>query len=100
MKTRNASLIFAGGAVLGLSFALWFGAMEKGRAAQTNAAQPLQTQAGEIPQNDWSRLRIFTYPTGGTGIFDPATGKFYMYDSDLRNCYYVRELTVLGRQMR
>lgn len=52
--------------------------------------------AGQESQPDWSRLKIVTYPSGLTGFFDPATGKLYVYDSDVDECLMVRQLDRLG----
>ena len=87
MKTKNTSFIFACGALLGLSLALCLGAVEK-----------TKTAAPEPAKKDWSKLKFVAYPNGGTGIFDPDSGTIYVYDSDLQNCYLVRQITTLGER--
>jgi hypothetical protein len=84
MKKRNAGLLFTCGALFGLSIALCLGAVEK---------------ANQTPTKDWSQLKFVAYPNGGTGVFDPATGTMYVYDSDLRGCYLVRRINNLGQPM-
>ena len=49
---------------------------------------------------DWSRLKIVTYATGLTGFFDPDTGKLYVYDSNMANCFAIRELVALGEPLK
>jgi len=84
MKTSKAGLIFVCGMVLGLSLALCLGAADK---------------AAETPKSDWSHLKIFTYPSGSTGFFDPDSGRLYVYDVNLERCSFVRELKTLGQPM-
>jgi hypothetical protein len=52
------------------------------------------------PNQDWSKLKIVTYSSGLTGFFDPDTGKLYLYDSNLENCFAIRQLTKLGEPMK
>ena len=49
---------------------------------------------------DWSNLKIVAYPNGHMGFFDPATGKLYIYNSDLNNCVQTRQLSKLGQPIR
>ena len=84
MKKLNSLWPFLSGVVLGMSLLFGVGAASK----EIAPTRP-----------DWSRLKIFTYASGVTGLFDPATGRLYLYDSDLRNCYQVRQLTALGEPM-
>ena len=93
MKTRNAAWLFLAGAIAGLSLALCLGAAEK-KTEKPEAAKP------EPPKADWSHLKVVTYPSGTTGFFDPDTGKLYLYDVDLVQCFMVRELTALGAPLR
>lgn len=51
------------------------------------------------PPVDWSRLRIVSYASGLTGFFDPDTGNYYLYDSDMKKCFAARRLTELGKPM-
>jgi hypothetical protein len=80
MKTTKAGLLVGFGAMLGMCVALCIGAVEK-------------------PAKDWSQLKFFAYPNGGTGVFDPETATLYVYDSNLRGCYLVRRITTLGQPM-
>lgn len=82
MKKLNGKWLFGSGAIFGLSIALCLGAVEK---------QPVAA--------DWSRLKVVSYPNGGTGFFDPDTGTIYVYNSDLTRCYLVRKLGTLGQPM-
>ncbi len=84
MKTSKAGLIFVCGAVLGLSLALCLGAADK---------------AAEAQKTDWSRLKIYSYPAGTTGFFDPDAGTLYVYDINLERCLFVRELKTLGQPL-
>jgi len=84
MKKRNAVLLFICGMWLGISLALCLGATGK-------AANP--------PAKDWSRLKIVGFAGGTTGLFDPDTGRLYVYDIDLEKCFAIRELTTLGESM-
>ncbi len=51
-------------------------------------------------QQDWSRVTIVTYASGLTGFFDPKVGRLYVYDSDLENCFIIRELSELGEPLK
>jgi hypothetical protein len=86
MKKRNAGWLFGLGAICGLSVALCLGAVDK----------PVAT----APTPDWSRLKVVSYPNGGTGFFDPDTGTIYVYDSDLVRCYLIRKIGNLGAPLR
>lgn len=59
------------------------------RAAQ----QPVEAPA------DLSKVQIVTYSSGLTGFFEPGTGKLYIYDSSLKNCVAIRQLTSLGKPL-
>jgi hypothetical protein len=83
MKKRNAGW-FGFGAIFGLAMALCLGAVDK--------------QTPTPP--DWSRLKVVSYPNGGTGFFNPDTGTIYVYDSDLSRCYLIRKIGNLGAPMR
>jgi len=54
----------------------------------------------DAPRSEWARLKLVAYPNGATGFFDPDTGIVYVYDSDLRNCYLIRQLQTLGKPMQ
>ncbi len=95
MKTRKAGLLFTSGVILGLALALGLGAAQKEKETPTKESQP-----AEMPKPDWTRLKFMAYPNGATGIFDPDTGTFYMYDINLDRCYLTRELVVLGDPLR
>lgn len=47
-------------------------------------------------KKDWSRLKVVTYSSGLTGFFDPDSGKLYIYDANMENCFIVRQLVKLG----
>ena len=83
MKKRNAGWLFGFGASFGLSVALCLGAVDKPAPATV----------------DWSRLKVVSYPNGGTGFFDPDTGTIYVYDSGLARCYLIRKIGNLGAPM-
>jgi hypothetical protein len=85
MKTRKAALLFVSGTVLGIFLALCLGAADK---------------STESPKKEPSRLQLVSYPAGTTGIFDPDSGKLYMYDVNLVNCFMIREVGTLGAPMR
>ena len=84
MKKQNSVWMFACGTLLGICLTLCLAAAEKETAS---------------PKQDWSRLKLTTYPGGATGFFDPATGKLYLYDADLKKCYLTRQLTTLGEPL-
>ena len=84
MKTKNAGLLFGTGALFGLCAALCLGAVEK----------------KDVPAKDWSRLKVVSYPNGGTGFFDSDTGTIYVYDADLTRCYLIRQIGNLGQPLR
>ena len=84
MNKRNSGMIFTCGLAVGLAVALCLGAAEN----STSPSKP-----------DWSRLKLWGYPNA-TGIFDPDTGKIYVYDGELRNCFMVRQLGVLGNRLQ
>jgi len=84
MKKRNAVGLLLCGMLLGVGLTIGIGAADNGAA----------------PRKDWSRLRVVTYANDATGFFDPDTGRFYLYDAMLVNCYTIRELGTLGEPLR
>jgi hypothetical protein len=84
MKERKVAWSFLGGITLGLSLALCLGAVEKKM---------------DEPKPEWSRLQLVGYVNGATGIFDPETGRIYLYDGNLERCYAIREFRALGEPM-
>lgn len=100
MRTPVTALTFTSGAVLGLTLALCLGAVQNPKPGLTNQTLIQPVQSSTAAPTDWSRLKFFAYPNGGTGIFDPATGTIYVYDSDLNRCYLVREIRILGEPLR
>jgi hypothetical protein len=48
----------------------------------------------------YSSLEIVGYASGLTGLFDPSTGKFFLYDANLENCVAVRQISELGKPMK
>ncbi len=54
-------------------------------------------KAQEKTAKDWSHVTVVSYPSGLTGFFDAKTGKLYLYDSNLENCFVIRQLTELGQ---
>jgi hypothetical protein len=81
MKMRIASL--AVGVALGVGLMLTVGA---GMGAKTDR------EGGD-------RLKFVAYPNGVTGIFDPASGKLYMYASNMESCYAVYQVGMLGNPL-
>ena len=81
MKTRKAAMLFVSGILVGIGLTLALG-------------------AGTPPKSDHSRLTVFTYPSGTTGIFDPDTGRIYVYDMNLASCISIREISALGEPLR
>ena len=51
-------------------------------------------------KQNWSGLKMVTYPSGLTGFFAPDTGMFYLYDSNVENCIIIRQITTLGEPMK
>lgn len=100
MKTPITALTFTGGLLLGLTLAFCLGAAPKAKTTPTNQPPVTSNPAGAAASQDWGALKFFSYPNGGTGIFDPSTGTIYVYDSDLNRCYLVRELRNLGEPLR
>jgi len=49
--------------------------------------------------HDWSKLKIIAYQSGRTGFFDPNTGQFCVYDTNLKECIVNQKLTKLGDRM-
>ena len=88
MKKRSAVWLFTSGGVCGLALALCLGAAEK------------KSAPSQSPKPDWSRLQVFSYPNSLTGVFDPDTGRLFMYDINVEECYAIREITTLGLPMR
>ena len=87
MKTPKTIITFVGGALLGAFLAVGFG---------TSGQSP----PAPAPARNWGHVTVMTYPSGVTGVFDSNTGRIYMYDINLENCYQIRELTTLGEPMR
>ncbi|HUT89517.1 MAG TPA: hypothetical protein VMY37_08480 [Thermoguttaceae bacterium] len=56
--------------------------------------------AAEKAEPDWSQLRIVTYSSGLTGFFDPQSGKLYVYDANVEQCFMIRQLDELGKPMK
>jgi hypothetical protein len=63
--------------------------------ARTSHAEDEARNAGSAAD-----LRIVTYGTGMTGVFDPETRKIYLYDSNLVNCVAIREIETPGEPMK
>ena len=76
--------MFLAGTLLGISLTLCL-------AATTKEAAP--------PQSEPARIQVVTYQSGITGFFDPATCRLYLYDSELRNCFAVHQISRLGRPL-
>jgi len=56
--------------------------------------------ADKDTKKDWAQhLEFFTYMGGTTGIFDPSTGTFYLYDANLQNLVFVRKIDALGQPL-
>jgi hypothetical protein len=83
MKKMKTTWVFLSGLVAGLVLTLCIGAAEKDKTAD----------------NDLSKLQWIGYPSGATGVFDPATGKLYIYDSNVQYCNIIREMKVVGDPM-
>jgi hypothetical protein len=60
----------------------------------------LSAKSQQEPKANWAKLKIVTYASGVTGFFDPSSGKLYLYDSNLENCFAVRQLITLGESMK
>lgn len=90
MNKQKAGLILICGMVLGAVLILCAGVPDTSRQQSD-----LPAAAGP----DWSRLKIVTYSSGVTGFFDPDTGKLYLYDTNMRNCFSIHQLTALGKPM-
>jgi hypothetical protein len=56
--------------------------------------------SAESAAGDFSNLRVFSYPSGYTGFFDPDTGLIYVYDTDLHTCHTVRRLVKPGEPIK
>lgn len=87
MKQYRKGAVLGGVLIIGLLFAVIL------------ASQTLWAQTQSADDNGMSRLKLFAYPSGFTGIFDPATGMIYVYDTDLHECHSVRKLVTLGDPM-
>jgi hypothetical protein len=83
MKKMKTTWVFLGGIVAGLVLTLCLGAADKPGAAP----------------RDFSKLQWFTYPSGLTAVFDPATHKLYVYDNNIQHCTMIREMTAPGESM-
>ena len=82
MKIPKAAVMFACGLLLGVTLTFCLGAAD-------NAPAP-------APQTDHSKLQVVAFSSGVLGIFDPGTGRLYLYDDALERCYSIRELKTLG----
>ena len=82
MKTRTAASLFVAGMLSGICLMAGLGA-----GSDTASKNPSHVQA-------------FSYPSGGTGFFDPVAGTVYVYDANGVNCILVRQLTTLGSPMQ
>ncbi|MCU0784182.1 MAG: hypothetical protein MUF81_09095 [Verrucomicrobia bacterium] len=97
MKTFKAGWLFAGGALFGLSIALCVGA---GTKTNTPPKAPPMAAPTEAQKYAWAHIKLVGYPNGGTGFFDEETGIIYVYDAQLRHCYLMRQVKVLGDPMQ
>ena len=84
MKARKSVLWFVCGILLGVTLTLCLGAADK---------------SAEPQKKDWSKLKPVSFSSGVMGLFDPDSGRMYLYDINLVNCYAIRELTALGEPM-
>ena len=89
MKKLNSIWVFAGGAALGIGLTLCVGAAD-------NAAKP---EAAKTEKPAPPTVQMVTYPSGVTGFFDPASGRIYLYDVDMKKCFQVRQITTLGQPL-
>ena len=57
-----------------------------------------QRVAAQDEENEpaFANVLVVAYASGLTGFFDQGTGKLYLYDSNLKNCVAIRQLTTLG----
>ena len=99
MKKSFSAFNFVSGTLFGVVLALCLAAVQnpKGTAPNASVTQPLQPAAPE--PSGFGALKFFTYPNGGTGIFDPASGVLYIYDNDLNRCYLTRKVGTLGQPL-
>jgi hypothetical protein len=80
MKNMKSAWTFAGGLLLGVTLTFCVG-------------------ADKDAKKDWSHLQFVGYGSGVTGIFDSATGSYYVYDANMQNCVLTRKLVDLGQPM-
>jgi hypothetical protein len=85
MRQRTFGVLLVAGLILAAGFTRYVRAEDKPAAS---------------PKKDWARLQVVTYASGLTGLFDPASGKLYVYDSNLENCVIIRELNELGEPLK
>jgi hypothetical protein len=69
-------------------------------AALSWLVRPAASAGEDKTKSDLNSLKIFAYPGGATGIFDPATGKLYVYDTNLDKCTMKRQLDKLGEPLK
>lgn len=81
MKKVTGGLIFVLGLALGLALAY----VQHGQAQTPTPVRP--------------PLQFLVYPGGVTGIYDPAVGRLYFYDTNAQHCYAIRQLVKPGDSM-
>ena len=84
MKIQNKVVLLICGVILSASLVFFTKAQE---------------QPAKAPK-DWSRLRVVTFASGSMGFFDPESGKLFVYDARLENCFIIRQLSELGEPMQ
>ena len=71
-------------------------------AAATLAPVQAEPAASPVPdktvlKTDFSNVQVIAFPNGQVGLFEKSTGKLYIYNEGLTNCYIVLKISQLGQ---
>ena len=58
------------------------------------------TATAKQPAEKWSHVQVVTYASGLTGFFDTRTGKLFLYDANLDEAVFIREIDELGKRLK
>lgn len=52
------------------------------------------------PPQNFNQVQVISYASGMTGFFDSQTGRLYVYDSNMENCLFIRQINELGNPLK
>ena len=56
----------------------------------------VESMAQDTPSYSFPGVNAFTTSSGRFGLFEPGTGKIFLYDDNLSDCVFIGQLKALG----